>query len=101
MKQEDEVFGILNKAVMPDEIEWRVQSQTKDKTKLIIVPYINNRCVMERFDFAFGNANWNSSFLEVTDGFLCTITATVGDKTVSRTDGANKTSIEALKGWYF
>ena len=98
MKQEDEVFGILNKAVMPDEIEWRVQSQTKDKTKLIIVPYINNRCVMERFDFAFGNANWNSSFLEVTDGFLCTITATVGDKTVSRTDGANKTSIEALKG---
>ena len=91
-------FEILNKAIMPDEIEWRVQSQTKNKDKLIIVPYITNRCVMDRFDLAFGEDGWNSSFKEVTDGFLCTITATVDGKTISRSDGANKTNIEPVKG---
>jgi hypothetical protein len=57
------------------EIEWRVQSQTKDGQKIIVVPYITNRCVMQRFDDQFGWAGWQNEIKEIDGGFLCTITA--------------------------
>lgn len=84
---------------MPANIEWRVQSQTKDKSKVIVVPYLTNRAVMESFDAAFGPLGWKSSFQEVQDGFLCTLS--VKDESgewISRTDGAPRTDIEGLKG---
>lgn len=84
--------------IRPDEIEWRVQSQTKDGQKIIVVPYITNRCVMERFDAQFGWDGWENQFQEVTDGFLCTITVNIGDKRISKSDSAGKTQVEPVKG---
>lgn len=86
----------LKQPIQAHEIEWRVQSQTKDKQKLIIVPYITNRCVMERFDEAFGTLGWTSEFREIDGGFICRIT--VLDAGVYREDGASKTAIEPEKG---
>lgn len=88
----------LNAPITPQEIEWRVQQQTKTG-KLIVVPYITNRCVMERFDAEFGWANWANEINEIKEGFLCTITVTLPDGTkVSKTDGASRTGIEPIKG---
>jgi len=87
---------ILSKPIQAHEIEWRVQSQTKNKDKLIVVPYITNRCVMERFDEQFGTLGWTSEFKEIANGFICRITAI--DTGVFREDGASKTSIEPEKG---
>lgn len=91
----------LYKALEPNEIEWRIQS-SKDG-KMTVVPYINNRCVMNRFDHAFGAYNWNSEFREVAGGFICRLTVRVkfadGDEvTIIREDGAQLTGIEPLKG---
>jgi len=88
---------ILTAPIQSNEIEWRVQQQTSTG-KLIIVPYINNRCVMQRFDAAFGPTNWTSEFREIGNGFICRLTVTIDKKTVYREDGASKTNIEPEKG---
>ena len=93
----------LTAPLRPEEIEWRVQQQIEAKNgkpaKLIVVPYITNRCVMERFDEQFGWANWHNAIQEVDGGFLCTITVTLPTgETVSKTDGASRTNIEPVKG---
>jgi len=88
---------ILKKPITANEIEWRVQQQTSTG-KLIVVPYITNRCVMERFDEAFGASNWTSEFREIGNGFICRLSVTVDKKFVYREDGASKTNIEPEKG---
>ena len=81
------------------EIEWRVQSQTKDGQKIIVVPYITNRSVMQRFDDQFGWAGWQNEIKEIDGGFLCTITAILpGGEIVRKTDGASRTAVEPVKG---
>jgi len=87
----------LTAPILPNEVEWRIQSQTSTG-KLIVVPYINNRCVMTRFDAAFGPENWTSEFREIANGFLCRLTVTINDRTIYREDGASKTNIEPEKG---
>lgn len=87
----------LTAPILPNEVEWRVQSQTSTG-KLIVVPYINNRCVMTRFDAAFGAENWRSEFREISNGFLCRLTVTINKREVYREDGASKTNIEPVKG---
>ena len=91
--------NILTAPILPNEIEWRVQSQTSTG-KLIVVPYINNRCVMHRFDAAFGAENWTSEFREISNGFICRLTVIIKDtnRIVHREDGASKTNIEPEKG---
>ncbi len=89
----------LTEPIKAAEIEWRVQQQTKDGQKMIVVPYITNRCVMQRFDEAFGWDGWSNDAREIDGGFLCTITVTLPDgRTVSKTDGASRTGIEPVKG---
>jgi hypothetical protein len=89
--------NILTAPILPNEVEWRIQSQTSTG-KLIVVPYINNRCVMTRFDAAFGAENWTSEFREISNGFLCRLTVTINKREVYREDGASKTNIEPEKG---
>ena len=92
-------LNVLNAPLTAHEIEWRVQSQTKDGQKIIVVPYITNRCVMQRFDEQFGWAGWNNEIKEIDGGFLCIITVALPDgKSVSKTDGASRTGIEPVKG---
>lgn len=100
----------LTNPIQPDEIEWRIQSTKNGHTT--IVPYITNRCVMDRLDEAFGFDGWSNSFTETTTGFICRITVirtpennitigtniTVKDSTFYKEDGADKTKIEATKG---
>lgn len=92
-------LNVLTAPLTVQEIEWRVQSQTKDGQKIIVVPYITNRCVMQRFDDQFGWAGWQNEIKEIEGGFLCTITAILpGGEIVKKTDGASRTAVEPVKG---
>lgn len=92
-------LNVLTAPLTVQEIEWRVQSQTKDGQKIIVVPYITNRCVMQRFDDQFGWAGWQNEIKEIEGGFLCTITAVLpGGEVVKKTDGASRTAVEPVKG---
>ena len=88
---------VLRRPITAQEIEWRVQSTRNGKTT--IVPYIQSRAVMDRFDEAFGAENWKDSYTPwKTKGVLCTLYVKFGDTWVSKEDGADDTAIEATKG---
>lgn len=91
---------VLSQPVKADEIEWRVQFIKKElfKGNVSVVPYINNRCVMDRFDEAFGWDGWSNEIKEIAGGYLCKVTVKIGDIEVSKVDGASKTDIEPEKG---
>ncbi|GAB3937588.1 Rad52/Rad22 family DNA repair protein [Larkinella terrae] len=99
----DNDIKVLTAPIQPDEIEWRVSQTMEAKNgkpaKMMVVPYINNRCVMERFDGQFGWRNWSNKIEEVEGGFLCTISAILPTgEVVSKTDGASRTNVEPIKG---
>ncbi|MBC8151532.1 MAG: DNA repair protein Rad52 [Bacteroidetes bacterium] len=92
-------LNALTAPLTTHEIDWRVQSQTKDGQKIIVVPYITNRCVMQRFDEQFGWSGWQNEIKEIDGGFLCTITAVLpGGEIIRKTDGASRTAVEPIKG---
>jgi len=110
----DKAREVLTQPIQPDEIEWRPKNLSKDGTKLLVLPYINGRCVMERFDEAFGWENWSSE-TEVIEGnlvvengksksyergFATTIRVNTPDGIVSKTDVGENSDIEPLKGGY-
>jgi hypothetical protein len=96
-------IDFLTQPIQPNEMEWRVQMQTKTG-KLVVVPYITNRCVMDRFDKAFGWQGWQNEIIEINGGFLCRITVTIPSQNgepptiLTKTDGASRTDIEPVKG---
>jgi len=100
-------FGIerLQEPITWDEIEWRIGTRPKKEVpeankKTQILPYINNRCVLDRFDEAFGWDGWQNAIKEGTTGYLCTlkIWSEESQMWIEKTDGASKTNFEPDKG---
>ena len=94
-------YEILRKPIQPNEIEWRVQSAKGGKTT--IVPYIQSRAVMNRFDEAFGPEGWKDEYREWKGkGVMCTLSVRISSVKegiwVSKEDGADDTAIESTKG---
>lgn len=97
----NEKLKLFTKPLTPDEIEWKIQSKTKGASvKTIVVPYIDNRAVMNRLDSVFGSTEWKSAFQEFGGGVLCTLSIRNDDngEWISKQDGADKTTIEPTKG---
>ena len=87
------------------DIEWRLQSCGKSNGKLWARPlaYITSRAVQERLDDVCGPDGWQSSIEKQGDAYLCTLSIRVEHddgltEWISRTDGADSTDIEAVKG---
>ena len=90
-------FEVLRKPIEAYEIEWRVQSSKNNKTT--IVPYIQSRAVMNRFDDAFGAENWKAEYREWKGrGVMCKLSVKIDGEWVSKEDGADDTAIEPTKG---
>jgi hypothetical protein len=87
----------------PQDVEWRVQRSTKkgDKAYAVVLPYINNRAIMERLDEVVGPQNWKNEFYEWKGkGVKCGISVRVGDEWITKYDGADDTNFEATKGGF-
>lgn len=87
------------------DIEWRLQSCGEKKGKIWgkVLAYITSRAVQERLDTVCGPDGWQCSIQKEGDAYLCTLSVRVehDDGTIewiSRTDGADATDIEAVKG---
>jgi hypothetical protein len=82
-----------------DELEWRPGSTNKDKTKALALPYIQNRAIMNRLDSVVGPANWKNEFSTGPQGgVICTIYIRVDGEWIGKSDGAENTQIEGVKG---
>ncbi len=89
------------KELQPNEIEWRIQSTTKDKSKTVVVPYLQNRAVMNRFDEMFGSMYWKNEYQQWRNkGVICGISVYNKElkEWITKFDGADETNIEATKG---
>jgi hypothetical protein len=91
----------LLKPFDPFDIEWRVQRAgvANGKKWAMVLAYITNRAIMERFDEVMGIGGWQNEFQPLPDGGLvCGIKCKIDDEWITKYDGADKTNIEATKG---
>lgn len=89
----------IKEPLQPHEVEWRVQSAKNGHT--IVVPYIQNRAVMNRLDEVHGEMYWKNHYRRWSDkGILCGISIydRQGGTWVTKWDGADETNIEPTKG---
>ena len=95
---------LLNKLRIPfpeADIEWRIQ-QTGMARGLpwgVVLAYVTNRAIMDRLDDVIGPENWTNDFTQSPNGgVLCTLGVRIEDGWVYKTDGADNTEIERVKG---
>ena len=90
------------KTPFPEEdIEWRIQQTGlyNENPWGICLAYISNRAIMDRLDDVVGAENWTNHFDKSPNGgVLCTLGVKIKDEWVYKTDGAENTDIEAVKG---
>ena len=60
--------------------------------------YIDARDVMKRLDDIVGIANWQDKYHEVDGGIICELSIKIDDEWVTKSNGANRSKIEPVKG---
>lgn len=101
MANYEEQMKALQKPLNPNRVVWRVQQMgwSNNKPWVMVLAYLDNRAVQERFDEVFGIAGWKNEYKTGPDGgILCGISVKFGDEWVTKWDGADKTQVEAVKG---
>lgn len=91
-------FEKLRAPFKSSEIEWRVGSTTKDKSKGLALPYVTNRAIQNRLDEVCGIENWQNDFKEVENARICGISIRINGEWLTKWDGAQDTKKEAIKG---
>ena len=106
----DDLYKKLCAPFADEDIEWRVGNtnqksvarQTGDPkarpTKGMMLPYVQNRAIMNRLDETVGMDGWHPVFKELHKGIVCRLTLRIGENWISKEDGADPTNIEATKG---
>ena len=95
-----EIIKKLSEPFEPHEIEWRVGSTNKDKSKGLMLAYVTNRAIMNRLDEVVGAENWKSEFREIHKGIICSLSIRFTElgEWITKEDGADLTAIEPTKG---
>ena len=103
MKIED--MAKLKEPFPETDLEWRLQSCGEKNGKFWgkALAYITSRAVQDRLDEVCGPDGWQCAIRREGDAYLCTISVRIthDDGTtewISRTDGADATDIEPVKG---
>lgn len=79
------------------DVEWRVQSCGDNSGKIwaIVIPYIQNRAIMDRLDKICGPERWRNEYVKGPEGgILCGLSIKVGDEWVTKWDGAANTEVK-------
>lgn len=93
-------LGELKVPFPAEDIDWRVQSAgtTNGKVWAKCLAYMDSRAVYDRLDDVCGPEGWQSKIEHTEGGFIASIGIRVGDEWVWKSDGAQTTDIEAVKG---
>ena len=52
----------LARPFAPEDLEWRIQVTSRDKTSGLAIPYITNRAIQDRLDEVVGPENWYNDY---------------------------------------
>lgn len=81
-----------------EKISWRVGSLSKDKTKAMVLAYLDARDVMERLDTICGVGGWQNKHPHANGKTSCSIGIKVDNEWVWKENGAGDSQVEAEKG---
>lgn len=104
LKTNVEALVKLEEEFRAEDIEFRVGSTSKDKSKGMALPYITNRAIMQRLDQAVGKGFWKNEYQSWHNGSqLCGISVKViyddgNSEWITKWDGAECSDIEPIKG---
>lgn len=76
----------------PSLVKWRSGGGGKQ------LAYIDARDVMKRLDTVLGADRYQTNYTPVDGGFICLLSIKIDDEWITRSDGANNTKVEPLKG---
>lgn len=76
----------------PRLVKWRVGGGGKS------LAYIDARDVMKRLDDVLGADRYQTKYVPIDGGFVCELSIKFGDEWITRSDGANNTKVEPVKG---
>lgn len=94
----------LSRPFAPEDLEWRIQVTSKDKTSGLAVPYVTNRAIQDRLDDVVGPENWHNEFKSwhgngKREAQICGISIYFeGRGFITKWDGAEDTDVEPIKG---
>ena len=94
----------LARPFAPEELEWRIQVTSKDKTSGLAIPYVTNRAIQDRLDEVVGPENWYNDYKPwhgngKKDAQICGISIYFeGKGFITKWDGAEDSDIEPIKG---
>ena len=96
----------LKEPFRAEDIEWRLQQCGEKKDGGFwgkCLAYITSRAVQERLDEVCGTDGWRSEVRKDGNAYLCTLSIRIkhedgSTEWISRTDGADATDIESVKG---
>lgn len=103
MSDTNKILERLREPFQENDLEWRIQRAGEHDGRVwaLAVPYVTARAVQDRLDDVVGPANWKTSFHQVaiaSGGFICTLEICCGGTWVAKSDAADLTDIEPLKG---
>lgn len=84
-------------------VSWRISHTTGDKTKGMVVAYVDARTVSDRLDEVLGAGGWSSKLEPIYEGglfkgFLCSLTVNIDGVEQTRTDIGTASNTEPFKG---
>lgn len=94
----------LSRPFAPEDLEWRIQVTSRDKTSGLAVPYVTNRAIQDRLDEVVGPENWCNEYQpwhgnEKKEAQICGISIYFeGKGFITKWDGAEDSDIEPVKG---
>ena len=109
-KSWEQIHQELSEPFSHEDVEWKIQTVSKDKSRGLAVAYVTARAIQNRLDAVVGAQNWKPVFRQwhtVTDrdgnpipSQLCTIQIFDDERSewLEKTDGAENTDYEPVKG---
>lgn len=92
------MFEELKKPFRADQIKQRVGSTNYDKTKGLVLNYIDARDVMDRLDEVVGADKWQTRYKDVKGNLFCGIGIKIGDNWIWKYDAGAESNTEKEKG---
>ena len=98
------IWEELARPFAAEDLEWRIQVTTKDKTSGLAIPYVTNRAIQDRLDEVVGPENWYNDYKPwhgngKKDAQICGISIYFeGKGFITKWDGAEDSDIEPIKG---
>lgn len=92
-------LALLREPLSSRDIEWRVGSVNRDKTRGQALPYLTFVAVADRLDEVMGPGSWSCDYKQgPAGGVICRLGICVEGAWVFKENGAENTDVEAVKG---